>query len=359
MFNNWHFFNIIKVMLNRKVLIIGHVSDSKSNGQIAKTKDTISFLKNNGIEVDVYNYAEKSFISILFGLPSKIRKYEKIVIMPGGKRPLFFLVRILSHFKNKKIFYMTIGGWILDLLNDEKNKKYFEEMRSYSGIYVQNKKTLEAFKNDGFSNVCWVSNFSYKKRLSEKDFSNSINNFENNEKFNFVFFARVCKEKGVFMACEAVKDLKEKNPELYISFDIYGEIQNEETKNRLDTYLEKGFINYKGVLSSEDALGALSSYYCMLFPTYYKGEGTPHSIIESFMAGLPVIASDWKYNSEIVENGKTGYIFGTSQKSLNEVVQKIVKEKETIKNMRFNCFKKSDEYNIDSLLKPFLEKIKE
>ena len=51
----------------------------------------------------------------------------------------------------------------------------------------------------------------------------------------------------------------------------------------------------------------------MIFPTYYVGEGFPGTIIDAFSSGIPDIATDWRYNSEIVQNGKTGYIYKLNQ----------------------------------------------
>lgn len=55
----------------------------------------------------------------------------------------------------------------------------------------------------------------------------------------------------------------------------------------------------------------LKNYDALLFPTYYEGEGFAGTIIDAFAAGLPVIASDWKYNSEIIKQGITGVITKT------------------------------------------------
>ena len=96
----------------------------------------------------------------------------------------------------------------------------------------------------------------------------------------------------------------------------------------------------------------------MLFPTFYKGEGTPHTIIESFGAALPVIASDWAYNSEIITNKKTGLIFSLEKE--NDLINKImwsINNPEKIRAMSKNCYLESDKYNVNVLLRPLLEKL--
>ena len=58
----------------------------------------------------------------------------------------------------------------------------------------------------------------------------------------------------------------------------------------------------------EKAYSTLSKYDCMLFPTYWKGEGFPGVVIDAFIAGLPVIATDWNMNTEIIKEGENGFI---------------------------------------------------
>jgi glycosyltransferase involved in cell wall biosynthesis len=46
----------------------------------------------------------------------------------------------------------------------------------------------------------------------------------------------------------------------------------------------------------------------MLFPTYWQGEGFPGAIIDAFVSGVPVIASDWNMNREIIIHEKNGLL---------------------------------------------------
>ena len=47
----------------------------------------------------------------------------------------------------------------------------------------------------------------------------------------------------------------------------------------------------------------LSSFDMMLFPTYWKGEGFAGIIIDAFVSGLPIIASDWAHNKIFLKEG--------------------------------------------------------
>ena len=79
----------------------------------------------------------------------------------------------------------------------------------------------------------------------------------------------------------------------------------------------------------------LSSYHVMLFPTYWKGEGFPGVLIDAFISGLPVIATDWAYNKEIVNHGETGFIIPTrDSEALTKVANNCIKNQEELLVMR-------------------------
>jgi glycosyltransferase involved in cell wall biosynthesis len=347
-------------MNTSKVLVICHLTNSKSNGQVSKTNDIISFLEKHNYDVDILNYGKFNFFEKVFSSKSIVKKYDKIILMPGGKRALFYYINLLTKLNKTNTHYVAIGGWVLNLLNDPKNKKYFEKLKFFKGVYLQNIKTVEAFKKNGFNNVFNVSSFSSKIPISDEQANQKYLNYTKQNKFNFCFFARVEKTKGVLLACDAVKRAIEKYPNKDITFDIYGEIKDEELRVKLSEIVGKNpQISYKGVLSSSNCLAILSSYFCMLFPTFYKGEGTPHTIIESFMAGLPIIVSDWAYNSELVENKKTGLIFDLNTDDLFEKICWTIENSSELSNISRNCYAESKKFDVEKLFKPLLDNLKD
>lgn len=339
----------------KKVLVICHLTGSRCDGQETKTQDTIHFLEDNGFSVDILNYGKLNLFGKIFISLKEIKKHKKIVLMPGGIKALKFYSFLIG--KNKDIHYMTIGGWIVDYLKLPKYKSVFKKMKSFKGIYLQNKSTVQLFKDNGFKNVYYVSNYSDKKPISYNDCKKNIEIISQDNVFRFCFFARVCKEKGIFLACEAIKEINEQRKEK-VFLDVYGKADSESTLHKLEEY--KNCVKYYGTIHGEEVIKTLSSYFALVFPSFYKGEGTPHSLIESFMAGLPPIASDWKYNSEIVDDYETGLLFSSPTKeSLKEKILWAIENRNKMIAMRERCFEKSKIYSRDLLLKPFLERIVE
>lgn len=97
------------------------------------------------------------------------------------------------------------------------------------------------------------------------------------------------------------------------TLDIFGQV-DAGYKERFSE-LEKSFpdyISYGGAIEANKSVETLKSYFALLFPTYYKGEGFAGTLIDAMSAGVPVIASGWKYNPEFVVPGKTGVIIKTA-----------------------------------------------
>ena len=92
----------------------------------------------------------------------------------------------------------------------------------------------------------------------------------------------------------------------------------------------------------------------MLFPTYYEGEGFAGTLIDAMAAGVPVIASDWKYNKEIVEDGKTGIIM---HNSLEKELLNILQEKEQWMRMKKLCVLEAKKYLPSVALQPLIENL--
>ena len=142
--------------------------------------------------------------------------------------------------------------------------------------------------------------------------------------------------------------------------DIYGQID----KNYNDRFLElqssfPDYINYKGVVDYNCSTDILKEYFSLLFPTYYNGEGFAGTLIDAFSAGIPVIASDWKYNAEVIENLKTGLIYPTNQfKTLEDSIEWLIKNTNKVKEMKYNCLYESEKFRPKNVINIIINELK-
>ena len=343
----------------KKVGIIGFFDYGKQNigGGVMKTRNYESMLKRKYGDNSVlcldrqlakdhpWQYAKRMF--------EMFKTCGTIVILPTEKM-LRLLLPVLLLFRRVykyKIVYSVVGGWLPQVV--EQDKRLSKIVGKLDAVYVETQAMVEAMSL--FQNVSHVPNFSMREPLSEWD------NYEYlaNDPIHFCTFSRITKEKGIFDAINAVVQINRKAGFKKCELTVYGQVWSELKEEFEDIVAANSdCVVYGGILSGDHILAQLSRHYMLLFPTYYPGEGFPGTLVESLMAGLPVIASDWKYNSEIIENEVTGYIYSLEEENgLVEVMNKALNNREHVLKMRKKCIETSRKYSPGSVLQPLFQLI--
>lgn len=325
-------------------LAIGKAAD---DGQIVKTRiiyDEI-LMRYPDCQVETVDTSKIRICPIkeMYRLAKLFISANRIVILPaqGAIRVLLPLVWLLR--KEKNTYYIVIGGWLPEVLaSNAFLRKIAKRLR---GIYVETIGIKDKLAELTVNNSFYLPNCKPIKRVI----------VSSGCKFHFCYFARVSEEKGVNMAIEAIQTVKQRLCNENVKLDIYGRID----ENYYDTFQKKiaqfpPYIKYCGIADSSDTAVVLKNYYALLFPTHYCGEGFPGTIIDAFAAGLPVIASNWKYNTEIVNNLENGIIFNYS--SIDEFISAIIyaiNNPKEMEKMRKNCVKEAIKYTPEKALKEF------
>ncbi|AUO13009.1 glycosyltransferase family 4 protein [Priestia megaterium] len=347
----------------KKITIIGNFSAYRNNlnGQTMRTKSVYEvvqahFEDNNTkvkiVDTDKFQLGLKEIILFLKGV-FNVCSSKNIILMPAHKAIKFTIpiLYFINLFNTKKIHLVAIGGWLYDFLDN--NKQYIKYFSRIEYVYVQSEKLKENVETLGLKNIIHFPNFRDYPSLKD-DKLNGVK--KNNDVYHFVFFSRVLKEKGIELAVNAINIYNSQNPKKII-LDIYGPI-NDDYKFDFESLLNES-INYKGVLKPENILNVLKSYEFMVFPTYYHGEGFPGALLDSLSSGVPVIASDWKYNGEIIRDGYNGYTF--ESKSLEDLIntlERAIANYDELPEIKENCFLTASQYSKNKVAPILLEKIK-
>jgi glycosyltransferase involved in cell wall biosynthesis len=110
------------------------------------------------------------------------------------------------------------------------------------------------------------------------------------EELRLISIARIAPEKNTLFAIQCLKKINSGE----IKFDLFGELYNEEywkqCKAEINSLPDNVKVNYKGSVNADDIPQTLTDYHMLLMPS--KGENFGHSILESLMAGVPVIISE-------------------------------------------------------------------
>ena len=176
------------------------------------------------------------------------------------------------------------------------------------------KKLMESL---GMNNVYYVPSFKRITKLPQKA-------LHPNDKIRFLFFSRITPYKGCDLIFEAVDILISKGYENNFEVGFYGMMQ-ESYRSEFERKVGrlKGIATYHGVLDGTDVRSheELATYDVFLFPTFGSDEGFPGAIVDAFIAGLPVIASDWNCNNEFIRNGENGFLI--PPRNVNALAEKM------------------------------------
>ena len=108
----------------------------------------------------------------------------------------------------------------------------------------------------------------------------------------------------------------------------------------------------------DKSVDAIKDYYALLFPTYWNGEGFPGTILDAFSAGIPVVATDWNCNGEIVDDGINGILYPNEEiKTLKEAIQFLMNNVRIVGIMKENCIESAKKFQPDKYIKNIIDMI--
>lgn len=334
-----------------KIVFIGSI-DFKTGGfggETLKNNYFIEYLKKKEINLEILDIElikKNKFLLVLLLIKAALNPKIKKVIISKADHGANIIIKIFNrlNFFKKEIHYFVIGGKIHTRIKDN----YFDkkEYICLKKIYVESKEMKKTLEEYNVSNVEYLPNFKdfkirkYKKKKIQKP-------------LKCVFFSRIIPEKGVDMIFDALKNINIKNVEMNV--DFYGPISNEYESKFFENLENENTATYKGILNIQDekTFDILSEYDLMLFPTYWEGEGFPGTLIDSFIAGIPILASEWNYNSEIITED-TGYLFeAQNQEEFLKMLKNIFNDLDGLTNKRKQCLEEAKKYHVDNVLKKF------
>lgn len=331
----------------KKIGLIGYLGYSIENpiigGQMTKTRGIYQELKrkygNDNIEIiDTSNWKSEK-ISIVFAMLRIAMKCDPIIIMPNknGIKIILPFFSMLKSLYNYSIAYPVVGGWLTNSL--KKHIYLCKAIKKVDYILPETKQLQKELLEFTDVKIDVMPIFSTRIPVNKEQINVQWDGIK-----KFCIFSRITPEKGID---EAIKALRIINKNAIIAhLDIWGPIDHDYEEHYMKLFANYNeFVTYKGVLSLNDSLQELSEYYMMLFPTYYPGEGFPTTICESFMAGLPVIASDWRFNRELITDGENGFLIPVHDiNMLSEKILLCINNKEMIITMKYKALKYSKKF---------------
>ena len=338
-----------------RVLICGNYGHGRDaiDGQTIKTRTLrdalVAALGDNVVSVLDTSSVFRNPFAFYWAAKKSLARCTHVIILPGPRGVHVLLPLFLRWSKkyDKDLRYVVIGGFLPDFLVD--SRRLLNLCKQLDGIYVETQSMHERMSAVGLRNVHVLPNFRSFDREMPRSHTPA------GRPLKLVFCARVCKEKGIEEAIVAVDRLNADQDKPVVLLDVYGPVQASYKKRFASLLTGSASTTYKGVLQPEELYLFLQRYHLVLFPTYFYGEGFAGTIIDAFIAGVPVLASDWAYNREFVDHGRTGAICNTgSSDDLTEKLRHYVAAPWLLTEMRPHCIEQGQRYHVDQALKGLL-----
>lgn len=302
-------------------------------GQLEKTKAIYYQLLSCGMDVTFCNMFEVGAgLGMVLRFMRAYFKNQYIVIVTSnrGTAVMVRLVRLLSKVKRRCVAFLLVGNQVEGI-----SKFSDKQLDGINRFYVE----VDEMRNRiGLKNK--VGFFSNCKIINKQDAS-----YELKKRPTICFYSEISYRKGFDLVVDVLDEINQKDIQLYL--DVYGFFSDEKGEKRemMAMIKERNYIRYKGVLKKAEAAIHLKKYLFMAFPSRHKMEGVPGAIVDAYEAGLPVISSDVSYLPYIVRNGITGYVFH-DKREFKDIMERAINAPERVINLRKNCLKEADKYDI-------------
>jgi galacturonosyltransferase len=139
--------------------------------------------------------------------------------------------------------------------------------------------------------------------------------YPDGDTIDFIFVARVMKEKGIDQYLEAAEYITKKYP--HTKFHICGFCEAE-YEGRLEECQASGAVVYHGMVSNVREY--IAQTHCTVHPTYYP-EGLSNVLLESSACARPIITTDRSGCREVIDNGVNGFV--VRQQDSQDLIEKI------------------------------------
>lgn len=286
-----------------------------------------------------------------------VNKVRPDIIHMQGTENLF--CTSITQFHNKYPVFITIQGFIHNSLNSNK----VEIVRTQKELQIMKMFNHYGYRTESMGEE--ILSLNPNAVLHWHTYPNkTIIPVNANKKFDLVFFARICKEKGIEDLLQAVSIIKKCKPAISLCVIGGGEYYSFK-KLALELEIQDN-VFWAGFLPTQDDVHELASKakICVL-PTYH--DIISGTILESLFLKIPVVAYNVGSIHEV--NKKEKIISLVVKHNVQELVKKIsyLLDHPEIRKERAEkgywrvkeMFDHSDEAIRESLLKAYIEVIKD
>lgn len=337
-------------MFIKKTIFIGPFSKGRipKDGASIKNNHILGRMRSlipGLIELDTENWKKRPFLllQILLTIICNPRARYILSLNNDSANKIIRILKILA--PKASVIYWVIGGsigkWIIE------GRVKASDYAWLKNIIVEGESMKVQMKEAGLSNVSVLPNFKSYDDLPV------ITRHKGADRLNFVFMSRINIDKGCSLLLNAVEYLNSTGYNDRFTVDFYGPIEdgyNEEFTRKVQSLSN---VNYNGFLDLRDKSNytTLAKYDAMIFPTFWHGEGCPGIVIDAYICGIPILATDWNMNRDYIIHNQTGYLFeAKSEKAIINTILNCIKGEIDLERLREGAMVSKKNYDIKEVL---------
>ena len=290
----------------------------------------------------------------------KIIRQEKIDIIHSNNYAPSFAGSFLSFITSRPNVLVIHDVFSLekDFWKNWTKQKNISKLNSILGPIFE--RVITKIKSEAIHTVSNASKddlikFGVKKKIFVIPNALEIRKYDSTEinPFQIVYIGRLIFYKNLEVVFKAINIVKQKYPKILFTVIGGGPHKDQLVKTVKNLGIEKN-IRFAGHISEDEKYKQLSSSVALVFPSLIEGFGLV--VLEAFMLNKPVVVSNVRPLSDIVENTKTGLI--VSAKDENDwanAIQKIIENPNLTKDMGLAGRKVLEQiYNVEIMTKKII-----
>ena len=341
----------------KKLAVIGQYGTGPKylTGQAVKTVFITDWMKRRYGEdqieiVNTYGW-KKHPVRLVRSIAKAMKDCSNVMIFPAphGVKVFPSLVSALNRFYRKRTFFIVIGGWLADFLKEHGGIR--RATKKFYGVCAETKSLVEDLKAIGIDSSWYLPNCrDYVEITTTKDIK---------EPLHVCTYSRVTKTKGMADAVQTVRKANAILGKDVFFLDVFGAVDGS-YKDDFEKLCEenKDVMAYAGTRNADQTLETLKDRFALLFPTYYEGECFAGTVLDAFLSRTPIIANDWKFNSEVIRSGEDGFLypFRDTEKAA-EILVSLYRDSGLYERIQEGCKESAVKYSSDVVLQQLADKM--
>lgn len=341
-------------MRKNAAIIIGWINSGKTAdcGETMKNQLLVKKLEDMGIHcrlIDFKNWKRHPWVFLKL-LWCMVFHKDNPIIFSTSTVNVYPMMKLMKKLRWKQhSIHWVIGG----AMGENTMKGFFSPsvIDYMDWTLVESDLMVKQLESVNVNHVLQVPNF--KPIMYYPNITSRLDSLKHGRKLNFVFLSRIMQDKGCDYIFQSVQNLNTVGYQDRFDVSFYGKIDDVYKKEFLKKINSFTNVYYKGFLNLQEHAGIdeLAGYDVMLFPTYWKGEGFAGVFIDSFICGVPMIASDWAHNRQFLKDMETAMVVPVHDvEALTNKMQDCIDGNVNLQMLSVNCQQYASYYDVNNVI---------